>query len=108
MHIGDFILSKEGNWIGTIRTLSLKAKLRLVPNDDGGPKNAPAYRVLRGNFRIGDAWEAQTPGNSPKPYLRLRLDDPCLKEPLSAALFPSDNGDKAKLVWNRRRESRRS
>ena len=38
--------------------------------------------------RIGDAWEARTAGNNPKSHLRLRLDDPSLPAPLTAALFP--------------------
>jgi hypothetical protein len=40
---------------------------------------------------------------NPKDYLHVRLDDPSLPKPLIAALFPSDNGDRARLVWNRRR-----
>jgi len=105
MQIGSFTLSKDGGWIGSIRTLTLDAKLRLVPNDDRASEKAPAFRVLLGNTRIGDAWEAQTTGDTSKTYLRLRLDDPCLLEPISVALFPTDEGDKARLVWNRRREA---
>ena len=104
MQIGSFTLSKDGGWIGSIRTLTLDAKLRLVPNDDRASEKAPAYRVLLGNTRIGDAWEARTTGDTSKTYLRLRLDDPSLLEPISVALFPTDEGDKARLVWNRRRE----
>ena len=104
MQIGSFTLSKDGGWTGSIRTLTLDAKLRLVPNDDRASEKAPAYRVLLGNTRIGDAWEARTTGDTSKTYLRLRLDDPSLLEPISVALFPTDEGDKARLVWNRRRE----
>ena len=104
MQIGSFTLSKDGGWIGSIRTLTLDAKLRIVPNDDRASEKAPAFRVLLGNTRIGDAWEARTTGDTSKTYLRLRLDDPSLLEPISVALFPTDEGDKARLVWNRRRE----
>jgi len=103
MQIGSFTLSKDGGWIGSIRTLTLDAKLRIVPNDDRASEKAPAFRVLLGNTRIGDAWEARTTGDTSKTYLRLRLDDPSLLEPISVALFPTDEGDKARLVWNRRR-----
>ena len=103
MQIGSFTLSKDGGWIGSIRTLTLDAKLRLVPNDDRASEKAPAFRVLLGSTRIGDAWEARTTGDTSKTYLRLRLDDPSLLEPISVALFPTDEGDKARLVWNRRR-----
>jgi uncharacterized protein (DUF736 family) len=104
MHIGNFTLSKEGGWIGFINTLTIHAKIRLVPNDDRTGEKAPAFRVFLGIFRVGDAWNAKTPGGSPKNYLRIRIDDPCLDEPLNAALFPSDKGNMAQLVWNRRRE----
>lgn len=102
--IGTFTPAKDGGWTGSIHTLTIDAKVRLVPNDNREHENAPAFRVYVGNTRIGDAWEAATQGDHPKAYLRLRLDDPALPEPLSAALFPSEEGDKAQLVWNRRRE----
>lgn len=104
MQIGQFILAKDGGWTGFIRTLTIDAKVRLVPNDDRNCDNAPAFRVLVGNARIGEAWDARTAGDNPRYYLRVRLDDPSLAEPLSAALFPSDEGDRTQLVWNRRRD----
>lgn len=103
MQIGSFTLSKDGGWNGSIRTLTIDAKIRLVPNDDRSSDNAPAFRILAGNSRIGDAWEARTSGDSPKSYLRLRFDDPNLPKPLTAALFPAEDSDKAQLVWSRRR-----
>lgn len=102
--IGAFIPSRDGGWTGSIRTLTIDAKVRLVPNDNRDRENAPAFRVFVGNSRIGDAWEVRSTGDNPKDYLRLRLDDPSLPEPITAALFPSEEGDKTQLVWNRRRE----
>ena len=104
MQIGHFTLAKDGGWTGAIRTLTIDTKVRFVPNDDRLSDNAPAFRVLAGNACIGNAWDARTTGDNPKYYLRVRLDDPSLAEPLSAALFPSDEGDRAQLVWNRRRD----
>lgn len=101
--IGTFTLSKDGGWTGSIRTLTIDAKLRLVPNDNKDHENAPAFRVFIGHSRIGDAWEARSGGDAPKDYLRVKLDDPSLPEPLSVALFPPEEGDKAQLVWNRRK-----
>ena len=88
--------------IGSIRTLTIDAKVRLVPNDNRENENAPAFRVLVGQSRIGDAWAARSSGENPKDYLRVRIDDPSLYEPINAALFPSDDGNAAQLVWNRR------
>ncbi|WP_170958848.1 DUF736 domain-containing protein [Magnetospirillum sp. 15-1] len=102
MIIGTFTLAKDGGWTGTIRTLTLNAKLRLVPNDNRETETAPAFRVFAGLSRIGDAWEARSAGEPPKDYLRIRLDDPGLPEPISAALFPSEEGDQAQLVWSRK------
>jgi uncharacterized protein (DUF736 family) len=101
--IGNFTQSKDGGWTGTIRTLTINAKVRLVPNDGRDNPSAPAYRLLLGNHHIGDAWEAQTNDNNPQPYLRIRVDDPALPGSVSAVLFPSDDGMSAKLIWKRTR-----
>jgi uncharacterized protein (DUF736 family) len=101
--IGTFTPSKDGGWTGAIRTLTIDAKVRLVPNDDRTSKKAPAFRVFVGQSRIGDAWEARTGGLSPKEYLRVKLDDPGLTEPISAALFQVEDGSSAQLFWNRRK-----
>ena len=101
--IGTFTPAKDGGWVGTIRTLTIDAKVRLVPNDDRTSKKAPAFRVFVGNSRIGDAWEAKTGGLSPKDYLQVRLDDPMLPGPITTALFASESGETAQMLWSRRR-----
>lgn len=100
--IGSFAPASNGGWNGSIRTLTIDAKVRLVPNDNRENENAPAFRVLVGQSRIGDAWEARSSGENPKDYLRVRIDDPSLYEPINAALFLSDDGGAAQLVWSRR------
>ena len=99
--IGTFAPAKDGGWTGSIHTLTINTKVRLVPNDNRDNENAPVFRVFVGQSRIGDAWAARSSGDSPKDYLRVRLDDPSLPEPISAALFQSDDGNEAQLVWNR-------
>ena len=99
--IGTFTPAKDGGWIGTIQTLTINAKLRLVPNDNRTGDNAPAFRVLLGQSHIGDAWEARSRGDNSKGYLRVKLDDPSLSQRITAVLFPSDDGSLAQLVWNR-------
>ncbi|EQD77065.1 protein containing DUF736 [mine drainage metagenome] len=56
--------------------------------------------MFAGQSRIGDAWEARSGGDSPKNYLRVKLDDPAQREPITAALFPSEDGSSAQLIWN--------
>lgn len=102
--IGRFTQTKDGGWTGTIRTLTINAKARLIPNDIRDHQNAPAYRLLIGFDRIGDAWEAETSDGEPRSYLRVRLDDPALPGPISARLFFDGDGASAKLVWNRCRQ----
>jgi len=99
--IGTFKLAKNGGWEGNIRTLCVDQKIRLVPNDDQVNKNAPAFRVMLGWQRIGEAWEKKTEGETPRDYLSVRIDDPNFAVPLRAALFLDDDGASARLVWSR-------
>jgi len=100
--IGTFTQTKDGGWVGTIRTLTINTKVRLVPNDDRSSKKSPAFRVLVGSLRIGDAWEAKTSGLNPKEYLKVRVDAPTLPEPITVAMFPSESVATAQLLWTRR------
>ncbi|PWB80690.1 MAG: DUF736 domain-containing protein [Methylocystaceae bacterium] len=102
MQIGTFTPAKDGGWIGFIRTLTIDAKVRIVPNDDRSHDKAPDFRVFVGDCRVGEAWVATSRGADPKEYLHVRLDDPSLVQPLTAALFPSENGKTAQLAWRRR------
>jgi uncharacterized protein (DUF736 family) len=56
--IGNFTPAKDGDWTGSIRTLVMNTKVRLVPNDNRDNENAPAFRILIGYSYIGDVWEA--------------------------------------------------
>jgi LuxR family maltose regulon positive regulatory protein len=55
---------------------------------------------------FGDAWSARSAGDNPVDYLRVRLDDPTLPEPISAAFFQSKDGKDAQLIWNRRSDQK--
>ncbi len=88
--MGTFTPASNGGWNGAIRTLTIDAKVRLVPSDNREKENAPAFRVLVGQSRVGDAWTARSGGENPKDYLRIRIDDPSLYEPINAALFLSE------------------
>jgi uncharacterized protein (DUF736 family) len=99
--IGHFKLAREGGWEGEIRTLTLNAKVRFVPNDDRAHANAPVFRVMLGGVRIGDAWEARWGPDRAHLFYRVSLDDPLFLDPMSAALFPDSEGGGAQLVWSR-------
>ena len=101
--IGTFAVAKNGGWTGSIRTLTINMKVRLVPNDNRDNDTAPVFRVFAGKSHIGEAWAARSNGKTPKDYLRVRLDDPSWPEPISAAFFQSEDGNEAQLVWSRRK-----
>jgi uncharacterized protein (DUF736 family) len=100
--IGRFKRSKQGGWEGEIDTLTInKRRVRLIPNDNRISDNAPAFRVMLGWEDIGEAWERQSRSDPPRDYLRVRLEDPfCPNSPISAALWPDNEGEKARLVVN--------
>jgi len=100
--IGTFTPTMEGGWIGNIRTLKIDAKVRFVPNDNRDSEKAPVFRIFTGKSHVGDAWAARTNNENPKGYLRVTFDGPDFQEPFAAALFPSDEGKDAQLVWRRR------
>lgn len=101
--IGRFIPTKDGGWLGTIRTLTIDVKARFVPNDNRDSENAPAFRIFAGTSELGAAWCQRTTGENPREYLSVKLDDPNLPEGISAALFEAEDSNGAQLVWSRRR-----
>ena len=54
--IGSFTRGEDGVFAGTIKTLSLNVKARLLPADGSTNDKAPDLRVLVGNVEIGAAW----------------------------------------------------
>ena len=103
--IGTFTPTKGGGWAGTIRTLTIDVKARFVPNDNQDRERAPAFRIFAGRSELGAAWRERTAGDNPREYLSVRLDDPSLPEPISAAMFEDADGRESQLVWNRRRQA---
>jgi uncharacterized protein (DUF736 family) len=74
--IGTFSAVKDG-YAGTIRTLTISAKVRLVANDRKEGEGAPDFRIMVGAAEIGAAWR-KTKKGSEETYLRVKLDDPTL------------------------------
>lgn len=101
--IGTFTPTKDGGWAGTIRTLTIDVKARFVPNDNRENDRAPEFRIFAGRSELGAAWRERSSGEDPRDYLRVRLDDPSLAEPISAAMFEAADGRTTQLVWTRRR-----
>lgn len=106
--IGTFTPTKEGGWVGTIRTLILDVKVRFVPNDNRANEAAPAFRVFAGDSEVGAAWRRLSAGEPAREYLSVTLHDPVLAEPVSAALFEAPAANRFELVWSRRSSDRPS
>ncbi|MBU6298151.1 MAG: DUF736 family protein [Alphaproteobacteria bacterium] len=100
--IGTFAPTKDGGWAGTIQTMTINVKARIVPNDNRDNDQAPAFRIFVGRSELGAAWRQRSNADPPRAYLSVKLDDPALPEGISAALFENEDGKEAQLVWSRR------
>ena len=97
--IGTFKKTDDG-YSGTIRTMTINVKARLVANDKNGNDKAPDFKVVAGERELGAAWKAKTKGEEPQEFLRVELDDPGFAAPVRAALF-ANGVDASVLVWSR-------
>lgn len=95
-HIGTFT-HENNSYSGTVRTLTLNVKIKIVPNDKE-KANAPDYRILVDNFEIGAAWKKIS--KAERPYLSVTLDDPSFPATLYASLVEADPGH-YHLIWSR-------
>ena len=103
--IGTFSAVKDG-YAGTIRTLSINAKVRIVANDRKSASAAPDFRVFAGQMEIGAAWR-KTAREKEASYLSVRLDDPVFPEPIHAALMEQTEDGVLRLLWRREKPDKR-
>lgn len=97
-NIGTFTAEKDG-FTGTIRTLTLNVKVKLIPNDKAS-ENAPDFRLqAAGGYDIGAAWK-KTSEAAGRDYLSVTLDDPSFPATIYARLIAEDNGAHS-LLWSR-------
>ena len=99
--IGNFSAVKDG-YAGTIRTLTVSTKVRLIVNDRKEGEAAPDFRIMAGAAEIGAAWR-KTKQGSDETYLRVKLDDPTLPQPIWGALLEASDDGVARLIWRRDR-----
>ena len=97
--IGNFKADKDG-YSGSIRTLTLNAKVRIIANDQKQSQGAPDFRVLVGVMEIGAAWRKSS-ADDQSSYLSVRLDDPSFVEPIRAALLEKSDDGVLRLLWRR-------
>ncbi|GLS32049.1 Uncharacterized conserved protein, DUF736 family [Mesorhizobium albiziae] len=97
--IGTFTRNEDG-FFGNIRTLTLDAKLVILPAREGGTEDSPDHRVFCDAAEVGAAWDRT--GEKVGAYLSVVVDDPSFKQPIRASLFGSDTEDGVwTLHWSR-------
>jgi uncharacterized protein (DUF736 family) len=100
-NIGTFRKSGQ-EFQGEIRTLSVQARVRIVPEANRANDNAPSHRVFVGRAEIGAAWSKRS--NEGRDYLSVKLDDPSFTSPIYANLFDEPDGETFTLIWSRGRK----
>ncbi len=98
--IGTFTKTADG-FVGTIRTMTINVKTKILANADKANDKAPDYRVYAGGAELGAAWCEQSSGDEAREYLSVQLDDPSFAEPIRAAFFENAEEGTGVLVWNR-------
>ncbi|QKC98374.1 DUF736 domain-containing protein [Mesorhizobium sp. NZP2298] len=97
--IGAFTRNEEG-FVGNISTLTLDAKLTILPAEKSDAEHAPDHRVFCDGMEIGAAWDRT--GDKAGAYLSVSIDDPSFTQPILANLFQSDaDKDTWVLHWSR-------
>jgi uncharacterized protein (DUF736 family) len=72
--IGSFTRSNDGTYTGTIKTLAIDAKARLVPSEPASTSDkTPDLRVLVSGVEIGAAWRRTSKDD--RTYHSVKLDD---------------------------------
>jgi uncharacterized protein (DUF736 family) len=81
--IGTFTSNGNG-FTGTVRTLALNAKAKLVRVENPSEKG-PHFHVFAGNVELGAAWQ-KTAKDTERDYLSVKLDDPSFPAPIYATM----------------------
>ena len=102
--IGTFSKSPDG-YAGTIRTMTINVKAKIVANDKNGNDKAPDFRIIAGGAELGAAWRSNSSSEDKKSFLSVELDDPSFAAPVRAAFFENSDDGTGALVWSRSRNS---
>ena len=96
--IGTFTKDKTG-YIGTVNTLALNVKARIIASD-GDNERGPDFRIFSGQVEFGAGWK-RTAKESGREYVSVKLEDPSFAAPIYCSLVVSDDPDTFNLIWNR-------
>ena len=96
-NIGTFTADKDG-YTGTLRTLTLNVKVKLVPNDKGDNESARDFRLQAAGHDFGAGWRKVSEAG--RSYVSVTLDDPSFPATVYARLIEGENGTHD-LIWSR-------
>ena len=103
--IGYVTELKDGRFKGELKTLTIRAEIAIVPNQDKTSKTHPDYRVICEGVDVGAAWIRKS-GTTGKDYVSLSLAAPEFgSRRLYANLGKAAGQDDEKvfaLIWNPR------
>ncbi|MBB6305026.1 DUF736 domain-containing protein [Rhizobium leucaenae] len=99
--IGTFTKTANGDFNGTVKTLTLNVKAKFLPTE-GESERGPDYRIIAGpSVEFGAAWK-KTARETGREYLSVKLDDPSFPAPIYASLVEDESGEGHNLIWSRR------
>jgi len=97
VNIGTFSSTGTG-FQGSIRTLALNVKARLVRIENPSDKG-PHFRIFAAaGVELRAAW--QKVSNKGRDYLSVKLDDPSFPAPIYATLVEVAGEDGLQLIWS--------
>ena len=88
--IGTFTQQSDGNYSGSIKTLSLNVKSAQLRANDKTDEKAPDFRIFSGSTEFGAAWKRTS--REDREYLSVKLDDPSFPAPIYASLVVVEGG----------------
>lgn len=97
--IGTFTKTDD-SFVGTIRTMTINVKAKIVPNTDKANDKAPDYRVYAGGAELGAGWREAAKEDG-RDYIALKLDDPSFAAPIRAAFFENAEERTGVMKWSR-------
>ena len=97
--IGTFTANGTAGFAGTIKTLNLNVKAKIVRIERTSDKG-PDFRILCGTVDFGAAWQ-KTAKETDRDYLSVKLDDPSFPAPIYATLIEVEGEEGLQLIWSR-------
>ena len=97
--IGTFEHIGDGEYLGDIFTLSLRANNVRIVSVSRTNENAPSHRIYIDKVELGAGWSKRS--NEGRDYLSVKLDDPSFSAPIFANLVHDEGAGTCSLIWSR-------